>query len=113
MVGTGFVELRATYQNVAGTMGVAVTKAPPPLFALVGVVRDSSTGAPVAGAQLLMVGDYSDRTTTDQAGMYTLRDLPLGRIFVEVTKSGYHLLEISPTIIGDGLQDVSLDPVKP
>jgi hypothetical protein len=114
VVATGDTELRAMYQNVVGTMRVTVSRIPPPsTFVLTGIVRDSSTGAPLAGVGLLMIGDFDGRTTTDQAGGYTLDGLPAGRIFVEFTKSGYRLLEISPTMVGNGQQDVSLDPLRP
>lgn len=114
VVGTGDVELRATYQNVVGTMRVAVTKTPSPAtLVLTGVVRDSSTRLPLAGVGLQMVGDSNGRTTTDQGGGYALVGLPAGRIFVEFTKSGYQLLEISVTMVGNQQQDVSLDRVKP
>jgi hypothetical protein len=114
VVATGDVELRATYQNAVGTMRVTVTKpAPPATFVLTGIIRDSSTRLPLAGVGLQRIGDSGGRTTTDQAGAYTLGALPAGRSFVEFTKSGYQLLEISVTMAGNQQQDVSLDPVKP
>jgi hypothetical protein len=108
VVGTGDVELRATYQNIAGTMRVAVTKTPPPAtFVLTGIVRDSSTRMPLAGVEVRMIGDSDGRTTTDQVGGYTLDGLPAGRIFVEFTKGSYQLLEISVTMVGNVQWDVA------
>ncbi len=111
-VATGNTELRATYQNVVGTMRVAVTKTPPETFVLSGIVRDSSTHQPLAGVELHMLGDVAGRTTTNAAGEYTLDGLPGLRVLVEFSMSGYEFLEISVTMIGDQLRDVSLDPVR-
>ena len=110
VVGTGSVELRATYQTVVGTMRVAVTKPDASTFALTGIVRDSVTNAPLPGVELRMLGGSSGRTTTNQAGVYILGTLPAGRILIELNKSGYRVLEISVTIIGNQSQDVALEP---
>ena len=50
--------------------------------------------------------------TLTRRARYTLDGLPALRILVEFTKSGYQLLEISVTMMGDQLRDVSLDPVE-
>jgi Carboxypeptidase regulatory-like domain/Bacterial Ig-like domain (group 2) len=110
-VATGHTELRATYQNFVGTMRVAVTKTPV-TFVLTGIVRDSSTQRPLAGVELHMLGDSAGGTTTDAAGEYTLDGVPAGRILAEFFKSGYEVLEISVTMVGDQLRNVALDPVK-
>jgi len=110
-VATGSTELQATYQNFVGTMRVAVTKTVE-TFVLTGIVRDSSTQQPLADVELHMLGDSAGVTTTDAAGFYTRGGLPAGRVLAEFFKSGYQVLEISVTMVGDQRRDVSLNPVK-
>jgi Carboxypeptidase regulatory-like domain/Bacterial Ig-like domain (group 2) len=110
-VATGNTELRATDQNFVGTMRVAVTKTPE-TFVLTGIVRDSSTQRPLAGVELHMLGDSAGGTTTDAAGEYRRDGLVAGRHLAEFFKSGYEVLEISVTMVGDQLRNVALDPVK-
>lgn len=104
VVGTGDVELRATYQSVVGAMRVAMTRT----FVLTGVVRDASTQLPLAGVRVQMVGDSEGRTTTGQGGAYMLEDLPEG--FVEFTTDGYDPFEMYVAMESDQHMDVSLEP---
>lgn len=55
--------------------------------AIRGVVSDSTTHAPIAGARV-SVGTPPRVTVTEERGAYTLRDLPAGRYVVTVTAIG-------------------------
>ena len=107
----GIVELRATYQNVAGSL-VVVVEAPaaPAIFVLDGIVRNGSTGQPLEGVRVQIVGDVSGRVTTDEIGSYVFTGLPAGRILIEFTRDGYQYMEISVEMAGSQRQDVSLNP---
>ena len=114
VVGTGGVDVRATYQNVVGAMRVDVTKEL--TFVLTGVVTDASTQLPLAGVGVRVVGDSEGRTTTGQGGAYALDTHPdTDRIIlVEFAKDGYQseagvpVLEIYVTMNGDQRRDVVL-----
>lgn len=113
VVGTGAVELRATYQGVVGVIRVEVSMPARTAFVLTGVVRDSSTNLPVGGVDVRVVGYAGGSVTTNQAGVYTLDDLASGRILVEFVKDGYEVAELGITLTGDEHQDVLLNPVAP
>lgn len=53
-----------------------------------GLVSDKSTGRPVTGAQIALVGDER-RTTTDSSGRFTLAGLPAGEAELTVRAAGF------------------------
>lgn len=57
-----------------------------PSTSISGQVLDLSNGLPVAGASVVVGGA---RTTTDNNGFYSLRDIPVLEFTVQVTASGY------------------------
>lgn len=71
---------------------VAALAAPPPLGGqtgqISGTVTDSSTGHPVAGADVLVVGTFH-RTRTMDNGSYTVAGVPSGTYAVEARRLGY------------------------
>ena len=64
-----------------------------------GIVTDSGTGLPVAGAQVQKVGGYN-MDTTDADGYFRMT-MPIGDIELAVTKFGYFDGAVSVTILDD------------
>lgn len=59
---------------------------------LTGIVRDASSGEPIAGAEVQLAPPARDPVAavrTDAAGRFALRDLTPGPVGIEVTKPGY------------------------
>ena len=80
---------------------------------LSGVVRDATSGDPVAGAvvaldSLTMTGPSSPPSTTDEAGRYVLEGVPKGPFSVRVGKNGY-LTRVEAGITTNGRGEVTRD----
>jgi len=61
---------------------------------LKGVVKDGATQQPIEGAIVAVVGGRSGpRASTDSKGFYILKGLMPGRIFLELSKEGYAVLD--------------------
>jgi hypothetical protein len=89
------------------------TPTPLPLGSLKGVVSDTSTGAPIAGAQVSVAGQVGVFTvTTDAKGTYQAADLPAGAYLISVQATGYYVNAIQvgvvPGVASDG--NVTLEP---
>ena len=84
----------------AGTVLVVAAPARAATTGLDGVITDASTGAPLAGANVLAIprigGSYGN-ATTDAAGHYAIPQLAPGRYAIE--DFGYE--EIDPEVYGD------------
>ncbi|UCF21170.1 MAG: TonB-dependent receptor [Gemmatimonadota bacterium] len=76
-----------------------------------GTVRDSETGTPVRGASVELL-DGSRRSLTDEAGYYSLRDIPAGPRHVKVSGLGYRSRTLHVFVPAEGgIQvDVALLP---
>ncbi len=55
---------------------------------ITGIVHNTS-GAPVAGAQVVLTGAGAQKTTTDANGLFGFTNLPAGLYQLQVTKGGY------------------------
>jgi hypothetical protein len=80
---------------------------------LTGIVRDATSGDPVAGAVvtldgLTMIGPSSPPATTDEAGRYSIEGVPKGPFSVRVGKQGY-LTRVEAGITTGGRGEVSRD----
>jgi Carboxypeptidase regulatory-like domain/Bacterial Ig-like domain (group 2) len=86
VVGTGDVDLQATYQSVSATVRVFVSH--PTTATLTGKVVEAGPDArPVAGARVQIL--EGSNTMTDDRGAFELRGIPKGRAIIEVSKAGY------------------------
>lgn len=66
---------------------------------LIGVVVDDVTLAPIEGADVSL-GDFSDRSRTDESGEFTLEGVPAGTAYLRIEREGYvtsvESLEVHP-----------------
>ena len=89
IVGSGVVELRATYQNVSGSFTSTVSQ---PKYRLTGAVRESVPNSqPVAGARVAITAgpNAGMSALSDRAGTFTFASLSAGIVSMEATKEGY------------------------
>lgn len=66
-----------------------------------GLVSDKSTGRPVAGAQIAIVGDER-RTTTDSSGRFTLAGLAAGQAYLTVRAAGFPQRRVAVNLVAAG-----------
>jgi hypothetical protein len=108
IVGTGDVELQATYQSVSGSVRVFVSHQ---TTATVSgrVVEAGADARPVSGAriQILEMGN----TFSDDHGAFVIRDIPRGRIIIEVSKAGYETWSNMLDLEGDVELTVTMTPM--
>lgn len=67
---------------------LALAKTPEAKSHITGKITDKTTGQPVAGATI-SIPDLKLATSTDNNGVYVLKQLPRGRYLVQVTAVGY------------------------
>src|SRR5258708_90327 len=97
----GTVYVRATYQNVSGSMQVRVTPPPPAKYFLSGVVREvQPTSRPIAGAMVRITSgpDMGAHAISDANGLYAITGLSRGFAAVETTAAGYSVDSVGITI---------------
>lgn len=75
----------------------------PNLYSVSGVVKNSASGAGVAGATVA-VTPGNNSTTTDASGAYTLGGLPNGTYTLSISRSGYTTTTQGVTISGQNAQ---------
>lgn len=106
--GDGELDVRATYKGVSGSMHLLVATVNPKIYALHAVVQEVAPNAkPIAGAHARIL-DGSHEATSDNAGTFTLTDLPAATYLLEVTRDGYDVWE-SEVVITDRDIQVSVD----
>src|SRR5579872_4956407 len=76
----------------------AVTSAQSSTATVAGTVDDES-GAPVAGASVVLKGPQTKSTTSDSKGAFTFSDVPAGSYVLSVTKGGYTAAEQNDIIV--------------
>lgn len=109
VVGTGTVDLSATFQGVSGTIRLSVTRLS--VFTLSGVVREAGPGGlPIEGARVqnLTGGDHA---FSDAQGDYALAGLVPGETIIEVTRAGYQTWSNELVIVGSGTLDIAMSPI--
>ena len=105
--------LRGVLLTAAALLLAGATEGPPG-GRIEGTVRDS-TGAPVAGAQVAIVGRPWS-SLSDSVGRFRLADVPAGSYTVRITASGYHRSEVEDVPVRPGratLLDVVLARAAP
>jgi hypothetical protein len=118
VLGTGGVDLTATYQTVTGSLHLAVVFTPRPTVTLSGVVREvAPTEHPVAGVRVDIVAgpDTGKFVLSDPRGNYQFTGLSQGNISLTATMSGYQPWQVSNiALAGDQPgEDAWLVPVPP
>lgn len=85
------------------TAAPAVTRAQsaPSTATVAGTVSDES-GAPIAGASVVLKGPQSKSATSDSKGAFTFSDVPAGNYVLSVTKGGYTAAEQNDIIVLGG-----------
>jgi hypothetical protein len=98
VLGSGQVEVRATYENVAGTIGLLVSgPARPSTFAITGVAIEVLPSGKVLPGVTIMVTEGPNAglsTTTDEGGLYRFAALQTAPLTLEARKGGYLLWRI-------------------
>jgi hypothetical protein len=118
MVGSGEVEVRATYQSVVGTLRVPVTRPPAAVtFALTGVVREVAPAAklvPNVRVTITAGADAGAFIVTDASGQFRFNTVSAGVIAMEATRDGYELWRVTNLEMDrDRALDVTLYPDPP
>ena len=108
VVGTGDVDLQATYQSVSASVRVFVSH--PTTAAVTGRVVEAGPDArPVAGARVQIL--EVNNTLSDERGAFELRGIPKGRAIIEVSKAGYETWSNMLDIENDVDLTVALTPM--
>jgi hypothetical protein len=104
----GDVEIRATYQNVAGTLRVTVPT--PQTFTLVGVVTQTGSTTAISGATVrVTTGINTGRSSsTDGNGYYSIGGLRTGTFTLQGSRSGFENTDRSVTLSGDLRADFAM-----
>src|SRR5712692_4319688 len=112
VVGSGQVELRATYQSVAGTLAMQLT----PGFSLAGSAQEVGPDMPaLSGVRLEIVSGSGTGIfmTSDATGSFRFDSLT-GVVAIEATKTGYLVWRIANlTVDHDMLMQVAMYPTPP
>ena len=110
VIGSGELDVRATYQGVVGSFHVSASA--PRTFTLSGMVAEVGPNArPIVGARVqIVVGSH---TFSDDRGAFAISGLPAGRTIYEVTKDGYEIFETDVVIKGDTQLNIKLYPAPP
>ncbi len=89
----------ATLADTTVSADVTVTL---PIGALVGTVKDASTGFTLPWAHVVLTADPARETWSDGNGEYALSDLPPGVHTVEVTYQGFASATSNPVTVANG-----------
>jgi hypothetical protein len=112
VVGSGQVELRATYQAVVGTLAMQLA----PGFMLSGNVQEVGANTlPMSGVRLEIVGgpETGAVVTSDSTGLFRFSHMS-GVLAIEATKTGYLPWRIANlTVDHDMVMEVAMYPTPP
>jgi hypothetical protein len=117
VMGSGSVSLKATYQNVSGSLQTVVTKPEPPRFLLTGFVWEVDPNAhKIAGAKVTITSgaDTGVTVTSDVNGAYMFPSIAAGVVSISATMDGY--LPSSPegvNVSANTVADVFIAPIPP
>ena len=114
---SGHVDVRATYQEMTGTLGLTLSAPQPGTLVLIGSATETPpTPRPLDGVTITLVQgpDTGKSTMSDSFGMFRLSDLHPGLIGAEATKDGYLLWRLTNlTLDHDQSVSVLLFPTPP
>jgi hypothetical protein len=110
ILGSGDVDLTATYQGVGGAAHVSVSL--PNSFTLKGVVDESAPNVHgIAGARVRVIG--GGETLSDDQGMFAIPGVSAGRIMIECSKAGYETRADAVLVDANTQLTISLSPTPP
>lgn len=109
------LELPVKAGKTATAVALALRKEPPPppppTRTVSGLVRDARTGAGIAGARVEVTGT-AIAVTTDEDGLFTLPDLPVADVAIQVTAGEYTATTTTSAAVDTALK-VALEPTAP
>jgi hypothetical protein len=114
VTGSGELDVRATYQNVTGSMHLSVAKPPlvPVTFTMSGVVAEIAPNVrQIGGARVQVVG--GDHTFSDDRGAFAIPGVSAGRNLIEFAKDGYQTFETEIVFVEGNILTVNLYPTPP
>lgn len=116
IVGSGALELRATYLNVTGSMPLTVSR-PPAKFLLSGLVREvPPTSRLLPGARVVITSgpDAGAFAIADAGGLFSFPGVSGGIVALEAANDGYSVWSISNLTISSNTElDVWIRPTTP
>jgi hypothetical protein len=112
VIHSGHVDVRATYQQMTGTLGMTLSAPQPPqgTVALNGYSQEAPpTAHPLAGVTVTIVQgpDTGKSTTTDATGFFRFTSLQPGVVGAEAVKDGYYVWRLTNLTL-DQSKDVSV-----
>jgi hypothetical protein len=112
------VDVRATYQNVAGSISLLVSGPPrPTTFAISGVAIETPPSGKVVSGVVVQVTEGPDAgltATTDEGGLYRFAALRTAPLTLEARKSGYLLWRVTNLMLDRDRQlEIVLFPTPP
>jgi hypothetical protein len=117
VLGSGQVEVRATYQNVTGAMNLLVSAPRPTTFAISGVAIETPPSGKVVSGVVVQVTEGPDAgqtATTDEGGLYRFASLRTAPLTLEARKSGYLLWRVTNLMLDRDRQvEIVLFPTPP
>lgn len=118
VMGSGQIEVRATYESVMGAIGLLVSgPSRPATFSIVGVaIETAPSGKVVPGVtvQVTEGADAGQSTVTDAGGLYRFDALRTGPLTLEARKSGYLLWRVTNLMVDRDRQiQIVLFPMPP
>ncbi|HEY1912624.1 MAG TPA: carboxypeptidase regulatory-like domain-containing protein [Vicinamibacterales bacterium] len=117
VMGSGSVSLKATYQNVTGSLQTVVTKPAPARYILTGFVWEVDPNAhKIAGAQVTITSgpDTGTSVMSDVNGAYMFPSIAAGVVALSATMNGY--LPSSPegvNVSANTVADIFIAPIPP
>src|SRR5262249_756937 len=118
VAGSGQVEVRATYENVTGSVSLLVSgPAKPTTFSITRVAIEtppSGKGVPGVAVQVPDGPDAGQTATTDEGGLYRFPALRTAPLTLEARKSGYLLWRVTNLMLDRDRQiEIVLFPIPP
>lgn len=109
-LGSGDVDIRATYRSVSGSSRVTVVNKAPARYTLSGLVTDATNGNVLPGVNARIVDgpDANRSAVTDAAGMFTISNVNAGSFLVQFTRSDYETRSIPVALNADAAVTVQI-----
>lgn len=118
VLGSGQIEVRATYETMTGTLGLLVSAPPrPDIFSISGVAIETPPVSKVLSGVVVKITAGADAglsTTTDAGGLYRFSEIKPGPVTIEATHDGFLLWRITNMMVDRDRQiQIVLFPVPP
>lgn len=99
-ISPGESDITATFETVVGSQRLAVVAPPSARFTLTGVIRDAASQAAIPGARVEIISGVNQPSaaTTDDRGVYELRDLIAGAFRLRASANGFDAGEQNVTV---------------